>query len=204
MNKDRRLTYSELPSLSVEEQRELRGGLECRGALVGFHKQVAPLENFITGVANCLYEFFHSNGYLIQRAEWDKKTIPPVILNYTGWVYAFYGEDELPIYVGETKRGFGERFIEHCKCKEWWPHWTGVKVLPCPDQSMRKVFESLIGLAGGHVTNKMQPPGEDNIFDDVILSLLLLKNDADELPNFPNRMVGDSATMILDLLSNLG
>lgn len=204
MKKDRRLTHSELPSLSVEKQKELRDGLEQRGVLVGFNKQVAPLENFITGVASCLYEFFHSNGYMIQRTEWDQQTIPPVILNYAGWVYAFYGEDELPIYVGETKRGFGERFIEHCKCKEWWPHWTGVKVLPCPDQSMRKVFESLIGLAGGHVTNKMQPPGEDNIFDDVILSLLLLKNDADELPNFPNRMVGDSATMILDLLSNLG
>ena len=68
---------------------------------------------------------------------------------------------------------------------------------------MRKVFESLIGLAGGYEANRMQPSGGDNIFDDVILSLLLLKNDTGDPPNFPNNMVRDNVEMLSDLLSNL-
>lgn len=203
MAKDRRLTQSNLPSLSVEDQKNRRTGLAQRGVLVSFSSQVAPLENFITGSANCLYEFFHSNGYMIRRAEWNQQTIAPALLNYVGWVYAFYGEGELPVYVGETGRGFQNRFTEHSRCAPWWPLWTGVKVLPCPDQSMRKVFESLIGLAGGYEANRMQPSGGDNIFDDVILSLLLLKNDTGEPPNFPNNMVRDNVEMLSDLLSNL-
>lgn len=203
MTKDRRLTQSNLPSLSVEDQKNLRTGLAQKGVLVGFNKQVSPLENLISGAASCLYEFFHSNGYMIRRAEWDQRTIVPALLNYVGWVYAFYGEGELPVYVGETGRGFQDRFTEHSRRATWWPLWTGVKVLPCPDQSMRKVFESLIGLAGGYEANRMQPSGEDNIFDEVILSLLLLKNDAGELPSFPNNMVRDNAKMLSDLLSNL-
>lgn len=204
MKKDRRLTHSDLPSLSVEDQKKIRTGLEQHGVLVGFNKQAAPLEHLILGATSCLYEFFHSNGYMIRRSEWESETIVPVILSYAGWVYAFYGEDELPLYVGETSRGFQARFTEHRdKGVEWWSNWTGVKILPCPDKSMRKFFESLIGLAGGHVANKMQPPGGDNIFNDVILSLLLLKNDAGELPNFPNDMVRDNVKMLSVLVSNL-
>ncbi|WP_157637026.1 hypothetical protein [Burkholderia ubonensis] len=203
MAKDRRLTQSNLPSLSVEDQKNRRTSLAQRGVLVSFNSQVAPLENFITGSASCLYEFFHSNGYMIRRAEWNQQTIVPALLNYVGWIYAFYGEGELPVYVGETGRGFQERFTEHSRCAPWWPPWTGVKVLPCPDQSMRKVFESLIGLAGGYEANRMQPSGGDNIFDDVILSLLLLKNDTGDPPNFPNNMVRDNVEMLSDLLSNL-
>ncbi|WP_165645976.1 GIY-YIG nuclease family protein [Bordetella bronchiseptica] len=203
MTKDRRLTQSNLPSLAAEDQKNLRTGLAQRGVLVSFNKQVAPLENLISGAANCLYEFFHSNGYMIRRVEWDQRTVVSTLLNHVGWVYAFYGEDELPVYVGETGRGFQDRFTEHSRCAQWWPFWTGVKVLPCPDQSMRKVFESLIGLAGNYQANRMQPSGGDTIFDDVILSLLLLKNDAGEPPNFPNNMVRDNAEMLSDLLSNL-
>lgn len=203
MAKDRRLTQSNLPSLSVEDQKNRRTSLAQRGVLVSSNSQVAPLENFITGSANCIYEFFHSNGYMIRRAEWNQQTIVPALLNYAGWIYAFYGEGELPVYVGETGRGFQDRFTEHSRCAPWWPLWTGVKVLPCPDQSMRKVFESLIGLAGGYEANRMQPSGGDNIFDDVILSLLLLKNDTGDPPNFPNNMVRDNVEMLSDLLSNL-
>ena len=41
------------------------------------------------------------------------------------------------------------RFEEHEKeeSKEWWwKSWTGVKVLPCPDQSMRKLFTTTRGV----------------------------------------------------------
>ncbi|MBJ9897949.1 GIY-YIG nuclease family protein [Burkholderia cenocepacia] len=201
MKKDRRLTQSGLPVLSVGMQKNCRAALEGSGALVPFNKQRDPLESLIVGAASCLYEFFHSNGYLVHRAEWDGRKIVHSLLNYEGWVYAFYGENDDPLYVGETDRSFKVRFDEHKRKASWWSSWRRVKVLPCPNQSMRKMFESLIGLAGGYSANKAQPLGPDNIFDDVILSLLVLKNDTGEEPEFPNDMVRYNAEALLDLLS---
>jgi hypothetical protein len=202
---DRRLTQSGLPLLSKDEQKERRARLARQGVLTGFTTKIAPLENFIIGSANCLYEFFHANGYMIRRTEWDQRAIVPALLQYHGWVYALYGEDEQAVYVGETGRSFRERFEEHEReesKKWWWKAWTAVKVLPCPDQSRRKLFESLIGLAGGYYANKMQPAGPDNLFDDVVLSLLLLENDDREPLAFPNDMVRDTAGMLSDLLAD--
>ncbi|WP_272545882.1 GIY-YIG nuclease family protein [Burkholderia cepacia] len=201
MKRDKRLTQSNLPLLSSGMQEKCRAYLEGQGALVSFNAQRDPLEALIVGAASCLYEFFHSNGYLIKRAEWDNRKIVRPLLSYKGWVYAFYGENDNPLYVGETHRAFKKRFGEHKKKAPWWRDWTRVKVLPCPNQSMRKVFESLIGVAGGYSANKAQPLGPDNIFDDVILSLLVLNNDVDERPEFPNDMVRDNAEAILALLS---
>ncbi|MBU9194689.1 GIY-YIG nuclease family protein [Burkholderia gladioli] len=200
MKKDNRLTQSGLSPLSVGMQRKIRADLLGNGELVPFNKQGAPLESFIVGAAHCLYEFFHSNGYMIHRAEWDGRKIVRALLDYEGWVYAFYGKDDDPLYIGETDRAFKVRFSEHKRKAPWWRRWDRVKVLPCPDQSMRKVFESLIGVAGGYSANKAQPSGPDNIFDDVILSLLSLENDAGEKPEFPNEMVRHNAEAILDLL----
>lgn len=202
MKKDNRLTRSDLPPMSAEDQKKLRAKLAMGGALSKFNATATPLESSIVCTANCLYEFFHSNGYMMLRSEWDKNTIVPVLRNYKGWVYAFYGDEDSPIYVGETGRTFMKRFAEHNE-QPWWSYWERVKVLPCPNQSMRKVFESLIGLAGGYEANKMQPTGADNIFDDVILSLLLLGNDDDTLPTFPNKMVFDQANLLLNLLPSI-
>lgn len=203
MKKDRRLTQSNLPLLLEEDQKNLKLELLKRGGLVGLNNQLAPLENLILGAAECLYDFFHTNGYLVRRAEWDKQIITPALLNHFGWVYAFYGDDELPVYVGETGRSLRDRLREHKKFAQWWPHWIGVKVLPCSDQSIRKIFESLIGLAGGYQANRMQPTGKDQIFNDVLLSLLMLKNDTNDLPNFPNEMILDTVDMLSKFLSNL-
>jgi len=46
----------------------------------------------------------------------------------------------------------------------------------------------------------MQPAGGDNIFDEVILSLLLLGNDDGTLPTFPNKMISDQAKLHLEQL----
>lgn len=203
MKKDRRLTRSNLPLLSEEDQRNLKLELAQQGRLVGLNHQLAPLENLLFGTAECLYEFFHSNGYMVRRAEWDKKIITPALLNHFGCVYAFYGKNELPVYVGETRRRLKDRFSEHKRYAQWWPYWIGVKVLPCSDQSIRKIFESLIGLAGGYQANRMQPTGKDEIFNDVLLSLLLLKNDTNDPLHFPNGMILDTVEMLSGLLSNL-
>lgn len=77
---DRRLTQSGLPLLSKDEQKERRARLARQGVLTGFTTEIAPLENFIIGSANCLYEFFHANGYMIRRTEWDQRAIVPALL----------------------------------------------------------------------------------------------------------------------------
>ncbi|WP_334026385.1 hypothetical protein [Burkholderia gladioli] len=65
---------------------------------------------------------------------------------------------------------------------------------------MRKFFESMLGMEGDYQGNVMQPAGGDNMFDDVILSLLLLRGDSFELPHFPNEMVRNHAKAILELV----
>jgi hypothetical protein len=201
MKKDNRLTHSsglKIPN-SAEYQQGLRASLAARGVLAKLNNTCAPLESSIICTADCIYEFFHSNGYIVLRSEWDTNMVAPALLSYLGWVYAFYGAGDAPLYVGETGRTFRERFSEHDQ-QPWWQYWERVKVLPCPNQSMRKIFESLIGLAGGYMENKLQPPGGDNVFDDIVLSLLLLGNDGNFLPTFPNQMVYDHAKLLLDLL----
>lgn len=127
------------------------------------------------------------------RSEWSEKAIVPALSKYMGWVYAFYGDKDFPIYVGEIGRTFRRRFTDHNNNTEqrWWPSWTRVKVLPGPNKSVRKLFESLIGLAGEHAANIIQPAEEDNIFDEVLLSLLQLRNDHKSMPTFPNQMLFD-------------
>lgn len=173
-----------IPALA-KEQRLMRKQLERRGALHRFHQHAGPLEQRLFSSAHNLYVFFHDNGYKITKGDWDAGAINASFLRYRGWVYAFYGDEELPIYVGETGRTLKHRFFEHKKRANWWEHWAGVKVLPCPNQSIRKYFEALIGLAGGYNANKQQPVGPDNIFDDILLSLLLIGNDKERPPIFP-------------------
>ncbi|MFM0742281.1 hypothetical protein PQQ51_34120 [Paraburkholderia xenovorans] len=48
----------------------------------------------------------------------------------------------------------------------------------------------------------MQPAGPDNLFDDVVLSLLLLENDDREPLAFPNDMVRDTAGMLSHLFAD--
>lgn len=188
MQKDNRSPSSKCPTIPVSavHQKRLRAGVANRPNLPRLYDRATPLETSVVFAATNLYEFFHLNGYQVTRNDWATKTTADALLRYRGWVYAFYGDEEFPIYVGETGRTLKHRFCEHeKKDPAWWGHWTAVKVLPCPDQSIRKVFESLIGLAGGYKANKLQPAGADNIFDDVILSLLLLGNDNNRLPIFP-------------------
>lgn len=199
MKEDNRSCRIGCPPMSPEAQETHRANLAGRGALARFNDVAAPLETAIAGTALCLYEFFHINGYMIFRSEWEGRKIARGLGCYQGWVYAFYGEDESPIYVGETSRSFLERFGEHIR-QSWWLNWTQVKVLPCPNQSMRKIFESLIGLAGGYAENKNQPTGSDNIFDEVILSLLLLGNDRDTMPAFPNQMIVNHVELLRSTL----
>lgn len=192
-----------LPMLPGDQQNTRSKLAQC-GASAKLNDIATPLENSLFGSASCLYEFFHSNGYMILRQEWEAKTIPSPICCYVGWIYAFYDKDDLPIYVGETSRTFMERFDEHIKKQSWWPCWSRVKVMPCPNQTMRKVFESLIGLAGGYGANKLQPAGGDNILDDVILSLLALGNEGNTLPIFPNEMIFNQTELLRANLEVIG
>lgn len=174
-----------IPPKAVD-QKKLRTNLAITANLPTFQQAASILETHIISTADLLYEFFHLNGYMIVRNEWDSTKTAEPLRKYKGWVYAFYGEGDFPIYVGETGRTLTSRFGEHKKGNQpWWDVWKRVKVLPCPDQSTRKIFESLLGLAGGYQANILQPIGGDNIFDDVILSLLLLGNNNGRLPTFP-------------------
>lgn len=195
--RDHRSVRDDCPALSVDDQLELRRAIEAGGILSCINDEAAPLENLLFSSAASTYEFFHSNGYMLLRSELAQKTIAPALQSYVGWVYAFYesaatpiGHEDKPLYVGETGRTFAERFKEHSvDSPRWWISWGKVKVLPCPNQAMRKVFESLIGLAGGYSENKNQPPADDNILDEILLSLLALGNNNNELPRFPNQMI---------------
>ena len=180
--------FSHIPSmvLSAKEQQELRLKLASSGNFSEFIGMTQPLEHALFSSASSLYEFFHANGYMILRTDWEQMQVPNAPRSYLGWVYAFYGMDDFPFYIGETGRTFAARFAEHEKDGQpWWPDWHAVKVLPCPNQSIRKIFESLIGLAGGYTANKMQPVGVDNLLDEVVYSLLLLGNEGNLPPIFP-------------------
>lgn len=174
MKNDNRLTVSR-PPMKDED---------AYNVIARLRSLSAPIEESIFGTAGILYEFFHANGYLVQRNE----EITPTLLDHQGWVYAFYDKQDTPLYIGETKRAFFMRFDEHCN-KDWWPHWDRVKVLPCPDLALRKVFESIVGLGGGYLANKSQPLIGENAFDDVVFCLLKLGNDEGNLPTFPNNLI---------------
>lgn len=203
MKKDIQSSRAAGSVIAAERQPKIRTSLEQRGALFEFHDKAAPLETHVFCSATSLYEFFHTNGYKILRAEWEQRTISAPLRAYKGWIYAFYGKGDYPIYVGETGRTFIARFREHKKTP-WWVDWEAVKVLPCPNKAMRKLFESLIGLAGGYQSNRMQPAGSDNLLDDVILSLLSLGNDLDRPPTFPNQGIRNSIELVRDHLDLLG
>ncbi|MET3115821.1 hypothetical protein AAKU64_000024 [Undibacterium sp. GrIS 1.8] len=203
MQSDNRMPINGRPKMSSNDQEILRSRLFDFGVLNEFYDSASPLETSILSSATSLYEFFHSNGYMIRRSEWELKGIYPGPRSYRGWVYAFYGEQDSPIYVGETGQQFTKRFNQHKK-QLWWQGWERVKVLPCPNQTMRKVFESLIGLAGGYSANIMQPTGEDNILNDVILSLILLGNETCAKPTFPNQMILDQANQLQYEVEALG
>jgi len=183
---DRQFSLSPSTLLSAEQQQKLRFELASSGKLSKHIDMAQPLEHALFSSASSLYEFFHANGYMILRTDWEQTHIPNAPRSYLGWVYAFYGVDDFPLYIGETGRTFAARFAEHeADGQPWWPHWRAVKVLPCPIQSIRKIFESLIGLAGGYTANKMQPVGVDNLLDEVVYSLVLLGNKGSSPPIFP-------------------
>lgn len=187
MKVDRRLTALkewQLPDSKIGQQ-ELRREMERRGMLRRFNKLIAPIEQLIAGAASCILEFIHSNGYLVRRHEWESEGVGSALQNYNGWVYAFFNAEDEPIYIGETSRTFGERFREHSTKKAiWWSDWRAVKLLPCPNQSVRKIFESIAGLSEAFVGNKLQPPIEGDIFNDILLSLMLLGSDGNSPIDF--------------------
>ena len=181
----------------------MRTDLAQRGALQNLDSLAAPFENSLFCTATSVYEFFHSNGYRLKKAEVLGRTVSQALMSQRGWVYAFYGPKEAPIYVGETQRTFMKRFKEHRKKQNWWSDWTEVKVLPCPDQTMRKVFESLVGLGGGYLANKAQPAGGDNLLDEMLLSLIALGNNNNELPSFPNKQIFDQVELVRHYLEKI-
>lgn len=190
MRKDNRRPRASARPLDKSQQREMRKRVAGSGVFLGLrNNEAAPLENLLIGTAECLREFFYSNGYTITRSEWKSKKLHPVFEKFAGWVYAFYDENDVPLYVGETGRTLPKRIKEHMKKQAWRSIWAKVKVLPCPDQAERKVFEALIGLAGGYLANKAQPSGGDNFLDDTILSLIYLGDENNPLPWFPNDMI---------------
>lgn len=204
IKKDKRLSRLNDPVIPAKHQQAAIAELRRRGILAHFYNQAAPLENSLIGLVTSIYEFFHSNGYNILREDWDKNTIPEHLQNFSGWVYSFYGEEDFPIYVGETGRKFITRFSEHKKKQSWWSSWNAVKVLPCPSKPIRKIFESLIGVAGGYNANQIQPVVGDNIFDDVILSLLILRSENNQLPIFPNETISNDLDLVSCSLEHLG
>ena len=105
--------------------------------------------------------------------------------------------------MGETGRDFISRFSEHKRNKEWWPHWAAALVLPCPRQPIRKIFESMIGLAGGYGANRAQPQAGDNMLDDIILSLIFLGNDNNRYPDFPNEMIKNDLMLVRSCLDRI-
>jgi hypothetical protein len=191
MKKDNRLTGS----------KPLMPQLDAEMTLVQLNDTFFALETSLFSTAENFYEFFHYNGYMIERSDWNKGQIAQTFSLHSGWVYGFYDHQDIPLYIGETERTFQKRFDEHVN-KQWWPDWFRAKVLPCPDPAMRKVLESLVGLHGGYLANKAQPVIGVNAFDEVILSLIKLGNDAGTLPTLPNKIIYDQANMLLDLLGD--
>lgn len=153
--------------------------------MVKAQAEVDPLERMIGDAAFAFYRFFHDNGLHITRKAFLKRSPQEnKILKRKGWIYAFYGDGNIPIYTGETRRTALARFSEHRKNK-WWKHWTDVKVLPCEDQSSRKLLESLLGFSGGYQENLSQPSHKEEILYLVLLGLIEIKQilDTDKKPS---------------------
>lgn len=191
----------------LKDQKRYRDAIKLQEWFPPFNDLSAPFEHMLMYTAFSCYEFFHSNGYRIPRAAWESKGVSPSLMSYHGWVYAFYAKQDCPLYIGETGRTIKVRFNEHEKGRykktlSWWSDWDDVKILPCPNKSMRKIFESLMGMAGGYCKNKAQPPEVDNILEDVILSLLLLGYDDEGLPKFPNHEISSSVNTLRALLDH--
>lgn len=134
-----------------------------------------PLERKLGDAAFSFYDFFHANGLHLTRKEFKNlKSQKSRVLNRKGWIYAFYGDDDLPIYTGETKRSALARFSEHKKSK-WWKQWSDVKILPCEDQSSRKLLEAMLGFSGGYEHNVSQPSHKEEILYLVLLGLIEIR-----------------------------
>ena len=204
MKRDHRSSAKNIQALTPKEHKQLIADIKSKGLIQSLHDEAAPLEDSIVCTSGSLYEFFHSNGYQLLRDEVTGKLVDRALCIQKGWVYAFYDDLENPLYVGETGREFMKRFREHSKNRDWWKHWTRVKVLPCPDKAIRKLFESLLGLAGGYLENKNQPPGGDNLLDDVLISLVALGNNNGRPPSFPNRMICNQVDMVRKSLKAIG
>lgn len=203
MRKDNRRPRASALPLNKSQQRKMRNKVAGSCVFLGLrNNEAAPLEHLLFGTAECLWVFFLSNGYTITRSEWKSKKLHPVFEKFEGWVYAFYDENDVPLYVGETGRTLPKRLKEHMKKQAWHSIWAKVKVLPCPNQAVRKVFEALIGLAGGYLANKAQPSGSDNVLDDTILSLIYLGDENNPLPCFPNDMIRDHINIVRSDLKN--
>jgi hypothetical protein len=139
-------------------------------------EKAGPLNELLILLTSKLYVFFHDNGYLIRRDEWESHETPNALrTSAIGWIYAFYGDKDVPLYVGETGGDISTRFYKH-KQKGWWSDWKSMKALPCPSTDVRKFFESILGLGGGYTENKLQPPsnGNEDFLDSTIYALLLL------------------------------
>lgn len=160
-----------------EKNREKNTNIRLRNKtneMVEAQITIEPLQSLIFQASSCLYDFFHENGFRVSRPDWDNAKNDKYFYSRKGWVYAFYGSGEYPIYVGETGRSLSRRFYEH-RNKKWWKHWKGAKVIPCEDAASRILFESLLCLAGGYRKNLKQKYTEKDIFYLSLLGLIELE-----------------------------
>ena len=68
----------------------------------------------------------------------------------SGAVYAYFGKDGLPLYVGEASRPIKRRMHDQTsphKNAQWWELWETVRLLPVADRTDRLTLELLLVLA---------------------------------------------------------
>ncbi len=144
-------------------------------------KYVDPLVNangikaIIFGACSMFYEFFHENATLITRENWEQGKYPDMFKKDRGWIYTFYLNDRVAIYVGETKQTLRERFYDH-KNREWWNDWQYISALPCNSQSDRKLLEAMLGASEMFLKNKLQPPTSEDVLNSTIKRLVDYNN----------------------------
>ena len=68
----------------------------------------------------------------------------------TGAVYVYYDSEDIPLYVGQTKRGIKARLYDQTsphKKKTWWAKWHVMRFVQLTDEMDRLTLEFLLILA---------------------------------------------------------
>ena len=110
--------------------------------------QTAYLRSAISSAADISIKWFSSHASNVSRKLFHSGNR----MNdaRTGAVYVYYDSEDIPLYVGQTKRGIKARLYDQTsphKKKTWWAKWHVMRFVQLTDEMDRLTLEFLLILA---------------------------------------------------------